>query len=158
MWSIVQINGDQAGIAVDNGPHRDRTVDTETFTEDLETVKLVNETAGDVVCSYCGERWGVDDDHDEAAAEQCPEAEDNVAHDLVPDHLSWFEEAAVRVRDADEEVSVELVVKGKRFRIGVHFASGIVMPGDVQPTGALVLSLPGTSGTRDIDGVTVVAD
>lgn len=151
MWSIVEINGESAGIAVDNGPYRDRTVDTETFNEDMDSVKLVNGTAGDVVCTNCGERWGADDDHDEAATAECPDGEDGATHELQPDHLSWFEEAVVRVREADEEVSVELTVKGKRFRIGVHYAENV-------DGGSLVLSKPGTSGTREVDGYTVIGD
>lgn len=151
MWSTVEINGENAGIAVDNGPFRDRTVDTETFNEDLETVKLTNATSGDVVCRNCGERWGVNEDHDEAAQEECPDSEDEGAHDLTPDHLSWFEEARINVRDAEQEVAVELYVNGKRFRLGVHFAESV-------DGGSLVLSVPGTSGTREVDGYTVVAN
>jgi len=151
MWSIVHINGETAGIAVDNGPYRDRTVDTESFNEDLDSVKLVNGTAGDVVCKHCGERWGVDEDHDEAVREECPDSENEGMHELSADHLSWFEEARITVRDADEEVAVELHVMGKRFRLGVHFAENV-------DGGSLVLSLPGTSGTRTVDGYTVIAD
>lgn len=149
MWSIVEINGENAGIE-GKDQYGSPVVDRESFAEDLDSVKLINGTAGDVVCKNCGERW--DSTQEAPTDEECPDGEDDEAtHELSADHLAWFDEAVVRVRDAEEEVSVELHVKGKRFRIGVHFAKNV-------DGGSLVLSLPGTSGTREVDGVTVVAD
>jgi hypothetical protein len=159
-WMSVEIDGERAGV--ERKDQYGQTVCSgEVFAEDLEAVKVIHATAGDFSCKHCGERWNEgDEDRDTIAENVCPdnicddencECEEHT-HELEDAPMTWFEEAAIRVDHAQEEVSVSFEVNGKRFRMGVHFAE------NVGEGGSLVLSLPGTSGTRDVDGVTVVAD
>lgn len=128
-------------------------------------VRVIHSTSGDFVCKHCRETWNEqDEDIEDVATQECsdrvcedPECEcdlstDHGTHELEPAPMSWFEEATIKVDQAQEEVAVSFEVSGKRFRIGVHYAA------NVGENGSLVLSLPGTSGTREVDGRIVVAD
>jgi hypothetical protein len=152
MWNTVKVNGeavapeytDQAGQQI---------FATERYADILETVLVEHDTAGDVSCTVCGEVWGADDDHEEAARELCSQGETGEeTHVVEPAPLAWFEEARVFLSESDESVRVQITVKGKRFAITVHHAA------NVGENGSLVLTLPGTSGTREVDGVTIIAD
>jgi hypothetical protein len=156
-WMNVEINGETAATKVsDTYPH---DLMPEIHADVLETVKVFHTTAGDFMCKYCNESWNdTNEDRDEISGQECPQHESETSptgygtHELEDASLSWFEEATVRVDDKQNEVSVAIEVNGKRFRISVHYAENI------GEGGSLVLTLPGTSGTREVDGCTVVAD
>lgn len=151
-WMSVEIDGKRAGVE-GKDQYGQPVLDSETFAEDLETVKVIHATAGDFGCKHCGERSNESDvDRDEISREVCPKGEDGATHELEDAPMTWFEEATIKVDQVHDEVSVALIVNGKRFRMGVHFAE------NVGESGSLVLSFPGTSGTREVDGCTVVAD
>jgi hypothetical protein len=155
----VQIDGDTAATRISEG--YPPVLAPEYYAEDLETVRVVHATSGDFSCKHCGERWSTqDEDRDEVAAQVCPQnvCEDpqcecgEHTHELEDAPMTWFEEATIKVDQRREEVSVSFEVNGKRFRMGVHYAA------NVDEGGSLVLSFPGTSGTRELAGRTVVAD
>jgi hypothetical protein len=161
-WMSVEIDGERAGVERKDS-FGQIMCSSEVFAEDLETTKVIHATSGDFSCKHCGERWNEqDEDRDDVAAEVCPQnvCEDpececgEHTHELEDAPMTWFEEAAIKVDQRQEEVSVSFEVNGKRFRMGVHYAANIGRDG----TGALVLSFPGTSGTREVNGCTVVAD
>jgi hypothetical protein len=152
MWNTVKVNGE--AVAPE---HKDQfgqqIFATELYADVLETVVVEHDTAGVISCTVCGECWDLNDDHDEAARELCPQGDTGEeVHVLAPAPLTWFEEARVSVNEGDESVRVQITASGKRFAITVHYAE------NVGEHGSLVLTLPGTSGTREVDGVTVIAD
>lgn len=168
-WMTVQIDGDTAATRISEG--YPPVLVPEYYAEDLADVRVIHATSGDFSCKHCGERWNAqDEDRDEVAAQECPERlacdpvgcmcdettehDPNGTHELDDAPMTWFENASIKVDQVQEEVSVSFEVNGKRFRMGVHYVADITRDGG----GALVLSFPGTSGTRELAGCTVVAD